>query len=209
MHMREGAEERPEWPAWTAGRGALGASRQGRNTRSAIREPKEKDMRLYHGSNLIVPQPRLINQTRGLDFGAGFHLTTSEDQARRFSEIVVTRRKTGSPCVSVYDFDIGSAERNLRIRRFNDAGAEWLRFVADNRLKKYSGEEYDAVIGAVADDAVMPTIQAFLGGFIGEEAALVALKSGKLVDQVCLKTENALALLKFERGCIHGGDAHV
>ncbi len=53
-------------------------------------------MLLYHGSNLAIEEPRLIGQVRGLDFGAGFYLTTSEPQAARFSEIVVRRRKTGA-----------------------------------------------------------------------------------------------------------------
>ena len=55
------------------------------------------------------------------------------------------------------------------------------------------------VIGAVANDIVMPTIQAFLGGFISEETALVTLKKSRLVDQVCLRSVKALALLGFIR----------
>jgi len=163
-------------------------------------------MLLYHGSNLTVEQPRLIGQTRGLDFGSGFYLTTSEFQAARFSEIVVNRKKQGIATVSVYDFDSATAEKTLAIRRFVKADAEWLRFVADNRLNTYSGEVYDIVIGAVANDAVMPTIQAFLGGFINEEAALITLKTSKLVDQVCIKSEKALALLRFVKSYEIKGD---
>jgi hypothetical protein len=55
------------------------------------------------------------------------------------------------------------------------------------------------LFGAVANDTVMPTIQAYLGGFLSEEAALVTLKTSKLVDQVCLKSEKALSLLRFVR----------
>jgi len=51
-----------------------------------------------------VVRPRLLPQIRGLDFGAGFHLTTSEGQAMRFSEIVTARRKSGTATVSVYEF---------------------------------------------------------------------------------------------------------
>ena len=154
-------------------------------------------MLLYHGSNLTVEQPRLIGQTRGLDFGFGFYLTTSESQAVRFSEIVVHRKKQGIATVSVYDFDTAAAERTLSIRRFEKADAEWLRFVVDHRLNIYRGESYDIVIGAVANDKVMPTIQLLIGGFIDEEAALIALKTSKLVDQVCIKSEKALTLLRF------------
>jgi len=55
----------------------------------------------------------------------------------------------------------------------------------------------------------MPTIQAFLGVFINEEAAIITLKTSKLFDQWCLKTEKSLSLLKFvkayEVGGIHNG----
>ena len=154
-------------------------------------------MLLYHGSNLFVEEPRLIKQTRGLDFGPGLYLTTNEVQAVRFSWIVVNRRKRGVAAVSIYTFDMETAERSLAIRRFESADKQWLRFVTDNRLTIYQGNAFDIVVGAVANDTVMPTIQALLGRFITEEAALVTLKTSKLVDQVCLKSEKALALLHF------------
>ena len=85
-------------------------------------------MRLYHGSNTAVSQPKLIAQTRGLDFGSGFYLTTNEEQAERFSEIVVNRRKSGVATVSVYDFDEQvfeekAAENTLAVRRFERVAA--------------------------------------------------------------------------------------
>jgi len=163
-------------------------------------------MLLYHGSNTAVEEPCLIGQTRGLDFGAGFYLTTNEAQAVRFSEIVVNRRKGGVSTVSVYEFDMGIAACTLAVCRFEQANSEWLRFVTDNRLTRYEGAVYDVVIGAVANDTVMPTIQAYLGGFINEEAALITLKTSKLVDQVCLKSEKALSLLRFVKSFeIKGG----
>ena len=154
-------------------------------------------MLLYHGSNIAVENPRLIEQTRGLDFGPGFYLTTDEKQAARFSKIIVNRRKSGSPTVNVYNFDMEAAGKSLSICKFKSADAEWLRFVIDDRLKTYHGRAYDLVIGAVANDTLMPTIQAFLGGFLNEEAAIITLKTSRLVDQFCLKSEKALLLLRF------------
>ena len=154
-------------------------------------------MLLYHGSNLVVEEPRLFEQTRGLDFGSGFYLTTNEAQAVRFSKIVVNRRKIGVATVNVYEFHMDTAEATLAVKRFMRTDTQWLRFVTDNRLKTYQGEVFDIVIGAVANDTVMPTIQALLGGFLTEEAALITLKTSKLVDQVCLKSEKAIALLRF------------
>ena len=146
-----------------------------------------------------VEQPKLIDQARGLDFGAGFYLTSSEEKAQRFSKIVCNRTKQGVPAVSVYDFDVDEALRRLAVLQFTGADDKWLRFVLENRLKTYSGAAYDVVSGAVANDNVMPTIQALMGGFLTEEAALVALKTKKLVDQYCLKSEVALSLLCFIR----------
>jgi hypothetical protein len=154
-------------------------------------------MLLYHGSNLVVEKPRLIEQTRGLDFGAGFYLTSREEQARRFSEIVVDRRKSGVAAVSVFDFDQQAAEKSLNVCKFAYTDEKWLRFVAANRLKNYKGESFDVVVGAVANDTVMPTIQAFLGGFLTEQATIITLKTSKLFDQWCFKSEKALLLLKF------------
>lgn len=38
-------------------------------------------MILYHGSNVVVEQPRLVEQNRFLDFGYGFYTTTNKEQA--------------------------------------------------------------------------------------------------------------------------------
>jgi len=155
-------------------------------------------MLLYHGSNLIVDKPQLLPQTCGLDFGPGFYLTTSEEQAKRFSEIVFNRKKNGLAIVNVFNFDIEEAvEKKLATLKFDNADIEWLRFVTENRLKTYKGTEYDIVKGPVANDTVMPTIQLFLNGFLSEEAAIITLKASKLADQICIKTEKALSLLDF------------
>ena len=62
-------------------------------------------MILYHGSNVEVAIPRLIGQKRGLDFGAGFYLTSNKEQAIAFSMRVARRTDTLSRFVSTYEFD--------------------------------------------------------------------------------------------------------
>ena len=44
-------------------------------------------MILYHGSNVIVEQPKLIRQNRYLDFGFGFYTTTNRDQGVQFAAL--------------------------------------------------------------------------------------------------------------------------
>ena len=53
-------------------------------------------MILYHGSNVVVSEPRLIEQNRFLDFGFGFYTTTNKAQAIGFADKVTKRRKDGS-----------------------------------------------------------------------------------------------------------------
>lgn len=162
-------------------------------------------MLLYHGSNLTVEEPRLMEQTRGLDFGAGFYLTSRVKQAGEFSEDITHRRKQGIPTVSVYEFDEIAAEKTLDIAVFPEPNAEWLEFVRDNRLKIYSGKKYDIIVGPVANDRVYLALQALIIGELSIEAALVVLKPYKLFDQYCLATEKALLMLKFVKSIPFAG----
>ena len=62
-------------------------------------------MILYHGSNLIVSEPKLIQQNRFLDFGFGFYTTTNKAQAISFADKVTKRRKNGQREVSIYEIN--------------------------------------------------------------------------------------------------------
>ena len=162
-------------------------------------------MLLFHGSNQIVEKPRLIKQTRGLDFAMGFYLTTKEEQAQDFGEIIFNRRKTGTPIVNFYKFDSDVSQRELDILTFPEPNAQWLEFIRDNRLNSYTGKQYDVIIGPVANDRVYPTLLALVSGQFSVEAALVAIKPYKLFDQYCLATEMALSLLTFIKPDCYGG----
>ena len=45
-------------------------------------------MVLYHGSNMTVSEPKLVEQNRFLDFGYGFYTTTNKGQAVGFADKV-------------------------------------------------------------------------------------------------------------------------
>lgn len=44
-------------------------------------------MILYHGSNVVVSEPKLILQNRFLDFGFGFYTTTNQ---KLYNQLVLT-----------------------------------------------------------------------------------------------------------------------
>lgn len=66
-------------------------------------------MILYHGSNMPVSEPKLIQQNRFLDFGFGFYTTTNKGQAMSFANKVVKRQKEGKRTVSIYEIDENKA----------------------------------------------------------------------------------------------------
>jgi len=164
-------------------------------------------MLLFHGSNTLVEKPMLFEPNRGLDFGKGFYLTSSREQADRFSVEVCNRarrftpERIGFPTVSVFSFD-DADPNDLEVLYFQAPDEEWLMFVKENRRQTYSGKTYDVICGPVANDRVFFTLQAFTNGFISLEAAIVALKPFNLIDQYCFATAKALERLRFHSSYI-------
>ena len=141
-------------------------------------------MILYHGIDMVVEKPRLVEQNRFLDFGHGFYTTTNKAQAENFAKKVVARNG-GIPTVNIYEIDDSIGSELLKIKRFNAPDEEWLDFVSAHRNGMYEGEQYDIIIGAVANDDVYRTLQ--------------ALKIKRLFDQYVFTTNEAISLLRFVR----------
>lgn len=154
-------------------------------------------MILYHGSNLMVSEPRLVVQNRFLDFGYGFYTTTNKIQAVGFADKVTKRRREGKPTVSVYEIDEEKAFLECAVLRFDTPNEDWLDFVSENRAGKYTGEHYDFIYGPVANDDVYTTFTLYAAGILSKEQTIEALKIKKLYDQLVLASEKALAYLKF------------
>ena len=153
-------------------------------------------MILYHGSNMVVEKPILIEQNRFLDFGYGFYTTSNKAQADNFAKKVVVRRGD-TPTVNVYEIDDNFCSELLKIKRFNAPDEEWLDFVCEHRNGTYDGEQYDLIIGAVANDDVYRTLQVYSSGLLTKEQALESLKIKKLFNQYVFATNEAISLLKF------------
>ena len=140
-------------------------------------------MILYHGSNVLVSEPKLIEQNRFLDFG--------------FADKVTKRRKEGDKAVSVYEIDEARAFRECSVLRFDSANEAWLDFVSENRSGNYTGKAYDFIFGPVANDDVYTTFTLYSAGVLTKEQTLEALKIKKLYNQLVLSSEKALSYLKF------------
>ena len=154
-------------------------------------------MKLYHGSNIEVKNPQIFKSDRKLDFGTGFYVTTSYEQAEKWAELTTKRRAEGRPVITVYEYD-ESKESELSVLRFIGHDSDWLKFVSANRKNIAVKDDYDLIIGPVANDKTMPVISLYFSGIYSEEETIKRLLPQKLKDQVVFKTQKALDLLKFK-----------
>lgn len=133
-----------------------------------------------------MPQSRRL-----LDFEVGFYLTSDYGQAKKWAV-----RTTGRPTISVYNVDNNNF-KNLSVLTFAKANREWLRYIATYRTDKSASDSYDIVIGAVANDQAIRTVNDFLKGRFTEDLAIQLLLPQNLKDQYAFKTEKAISILEL------------
>jgi len=146
-----------------------------------------------------VQSPKILTSNRLLDFGEGFYTTSSLEQAQRWAKRVRDRNKSKEQIVSIYEFDIVKAEKEVKIIKFTSPDSEWLRFVSACRSGKKIDFEYDIVMGPVANDNVYATIQLFETGLLSEAETIIRLKVEKIFDQILFHDEKALQYCKYLR----------
>lgn len=176
-----------------------------------------EDIILYHGSYCEVQAPDLTKYAAHKDFGRGFYLTTSREQAERFAVISLRKAVANEVVSSQQGYGVVSvfrcaAEgmRGLATCAFEGADAQWLRCVVAHRkargfaqvIEQYSS--YDVISGKNANDATNATITAYMAGVygaVGSENALrlcvSLLLTERLKDQYCFRTRQALQALHF------------
>lgn len=157
----------------------------------------KNNMKLYHGSNVEVKNPQILKSDRKLDFGTGFYVTTSLEQAEKWADLTAKRREEGKPVITVYEYD-ETKEKDLSVLRFTAPDSSWLKFVTANRKNETVKDDYDLIIGPVANDRTMPVISLYFSGIYSEEETIKRLLPQKLKDQVVFKTQKALDLLSFK-----------
>ena len=179
---------------------------------------------LYHGSYTEVPSIDLSCCRRGLDFGTGFYVTSSYEQAKSFVRSAV-RKAINLHKVSD-DFDVSDgmvniyryhANINLTTCFFQSADADWLHFVAANRNHSLFPEllrqmhSVDIVGGKIANDNTARTLVLYIDGAYGtpgdpdtDSTVIRILLPNRLQDQFCFRSEQAIASLEFIRSERYG-----
>jgi hypothetical protein len=152
-------------------------------------------MQLFHASTTEIKYPKIINRFKTLDFGVGFYTTSNKEQAEVFAKKVYNRRKKeGAPIVNIYEFNDKALELNTLI--FDLPSEKWLDFVVYNR-KFGRKEDYDLIVGPVANDDVFSVIALYESGTLTKNETIERFKVKNLYNQYLFCNEKALSNLAF------------
>ena len=161
------------------------------------------DLKIYHGSTVIVEKPSLEILNYRTDFGKGFYTTTDIEQAKRWTKIkkgrmqeeqkVRNKNEKIKRYINIYEY---TENDELKILNFIEATEEWLDFVYKNRKSKELLHDYDIVKGPVADDNLFATLRLYERNYTSKEDTIRALKTYKLVNQISFHTPKAIDTIK-------------
>lgn len=143
---------------------------------------------VFHGSNIEVSEPRILQHGFYKDFGYGFYCTRYEKQAKRWA---LTKR--GPSIVNKYGY---TPIADLKFLQFKQMTDEWIDFIA--ACRKGIEHTYDIVEGPMADDQIWNFVEDFLSGKITRAAFWELAKFKYPTHQIAFCTEKALKSLTFE-----------
>ena len=151
---------------------------------------------LFHGTIKVFDKIDLTKSHNRRDFGIGFYTTILENQAKEWGYRLSLREKKDIYYVYQYSFE---EDNNLKIKRFDGLTKEWLEFIRKNRIEGGTQHNYDVVIGPVADDNTMETVQLYIANILTADEAVERLRYSKVNNQVSFHTDKAIKYLKFLR----------
>lgn len=144
-------------------------------------------MKLYHTSTVSVKYPDTVHSRDFLDFGKGFYLTSIQAQAESYGQRFIRRKKEAWLNTYELDFD----PKDWKVLTFESYNREWLEFVAKCRAGE-DDTDFDIVVGGIADDKVIQTLDRFFEGELSVEATLGILKYEKPNIQYCVRSQRML-----------------
>lgn len=142
---------------------------------------------LYHASKVVVEKPDTKHSRDFLDFGRGFYLTSIREQAEKYAQRF--KRRQQNAVLNIYTLEADLQE--WKVLEFEAYDKDWLDFVSACRAGNPT-EEYDLVIGGIANDKVILTLDLYFVGQISQEVALDRLRFEHPNIQYCIRSERML-----------------
>ena len=176
---------------------------------------RNDSMLLYHGSYCAVRNPNLNKCSPYKDFGRGFYLTGSKHQAESFilssvkkaMRLGIISENSGYGYVTTYKF---CAVPSLKILEYEGADEQWLHCIAAHRKTDTFSDireelaQYDVIAGKIANDQTNAALTAYLAELYGrvgtpeaDNDCIRRLLPERLENQICLRSERALAMLTY------------
>lgn len=168
------------------------------------------DRIIYHGSEQIIAEPKYGYGSLNNDYGRGFYCTESIELAKEWA---CKKDTNGFANCYLLDMD-GLSVCNLNEEPYHILN--WLAVLTRHRsywqkgsiaedAKKYLQEnfyvdvsKFDVIIGYRADDSYFSFAQDFIMGTISLEKLGMAMRLGKLGEQIVLKSQKAFSQLEYQ-----------
>ncbi|MBR0493069.1 MAG: DUF3990 domain-containing protein [Muribaculaceae bacterium] len=144
-------------------------------------------MILYHSSTVEVKEPDTTHSRLYLDFGKGFYLTSIHEQAVRYAERFLRRKRIAW----LNTYELKDNLEGWKILYLESYDKQWLDFVSACRAGNDTSD-YDMVVGGIADDRVILTLDRYFQGELTQEQALGLLKYERPNIQYCIQSEQML-----------------
>lgn len=144
-------------------------------------------MKLYHSSDVSVVKPDICHSRNYLDFGKGFYMTSIHEQAVRYAQRFIRRQRKA--WLNAYEFEFDPLQWN--ILEFQRYDKDWLKFVANCRAGK-DNTNFDLIIGGIANDKVIQTLDRYFEGELSENETLGMLKYERPNIQYCIRSQKML-----------------
>ena len=144
-------------------------------------------MKLYHSSDVSVEKPDIVHSRDYLDFGKGFYLTSIHEQAIRYAQRFLRRQRDS--WLNTYEFEFVPSD--WKILEFYIYDREWLNFVANCRAGR-DNSDYDLIIGGIANDRVIQTLDRYFEGELSENETLGMLRYERPNIQYCIRSQKML-----------------
>lgn len=150
---------------------------------------------MYHGSPFYFDFIDLSYSRAQKDFGKGFYLGSSEEDAIKMAG--------HNGYVYIYHAPIGLI-KTLNFKRFNGPSQDWVEFILSNRLNLSYHHNFDAVYGPTADAKVTKILRDFYysdkSNDINEKRKIIEkIKPYRLGTQFCFCTQRVIDLIQDRR----------
>ena len=169
------------------------------NSKKVDAYKKNYEVVLLHGAKSTIDGEISLEHSRiHVDLGKGFYTGNNYQQALDFV--------SHFPNSSIYIFR--AKLQDLKILRLTES-IDWMLMIALNRgmleefknSKKYQQildkcNSFDVIICPIADNRMFDSIEMFINGQVSSEAAIQALNSLHIGEQIVFKTEKAIKQLK-------------